>query len=193
MTADCFDFEYWIHLNPSGISRRGNWQGWVQIIGYKEILPSRVHDVPGDRTASHGLSGRWAHPILREAVKGTEMSESKALVCGLYRNEATVEYALCHLRNVGFLDQNFSVIFPATGPDDIELGKNGPLGKMGSTPDICRTVWTQEILLSVQCESAGQAVIARKILQCTDADTVVSSTEEPANIEFRTEKFSHLA
>jgi hypothetical protein len=123
------------------------------------------------------------------------MSDSRALVCGLYRNEATVEYALCHLRNVGFLDQNFSVIFPSTSSQDIEVGKkSGPLGKLiTDTSDICRTVWTQEILLSVRCESAGQAVIARKILQCTDADTVVSSSEEPANIEFRTEKFSHLA
>lgn len=121
------------------------------------------------------------------------MSDSKALVCGLYRNEATVEYALCHLRNVGFLDQNFSVIFPAASSEDVEVGKTGPLGRLNNTSDVCRTVWTQEILLSVQCESAGQAVIARKILQCTDADTVVSSTEELANIEFRTEKFSHLA
>jgi hypothetical protein len=121
------------------------------------------------------------------------MSEAKALVCGLYRNEATVEYALCHLRNVGFLDHNFSVIFPAASSEDIEIGKNGPLEKLNNSHDISRTVWTQEILLSVQCESAGQAVIARKILQCTDADTVVSSSDESANIEFRTEKFSHLA
>lgn len=119
------------------------------------------------------------------------MTESKALVCGLYRNEATVEFALCHLRNVGFLDQNFSVIFPAASQTDLEIGKQNPLG--GNADDLFRTVWTQEILLSVQCESAGQAVIARKILQCTDADTVVSSSEEPGNIEFRTEKFSHLA
>jgi hypothetical protein len=119
------------------------------------------------------------------------MTESKALVCGLYRNEATVEFALCHLRNVGFLDQNFSVIFPAANQTDLEIGKQSPLG--GNADDLFRTVWTQEILLSVQCESAGQAVIARKILQCTDADTVVSSSEEPGNIEFRTEKFSHLA
>jgi hypothetical protein len=119
------------------------------------------------------------------------MTESRALVCGLYRNEATVEYALCHLRNVGFLDQNFSVIFPTASQPDLEIGKQAVTNSKAD--DLFRTVWTQEILLSVQCESAGQAVIARKILQCTDADTVVSSSEEPGTIEFRTEKFSHLA
>lgn len=119
------------------------------------------------------------------------MPESKALVCGLFRNEATVEYALCHLRNVGFLDQNFSIIFPTATQPDLDIGRQTPGN--GRAEDLFRTVWTQEILLSVRCESAGQAVIARKILQCTDADTVVSSSEEPGNIEFRTEKFSHLA
>lgn len=119
------------------------------------------------------------------------MPESKAFVCGLFRNEATVEYALCHLRNVGFLDQNFSVIFPTASQPDLEIGKQSSVA--GKAEDLFRTVWTQEILLSVQCETAGQAVIARKILQCTDADTVVSSSEEPGNIEFRTDRFSHLA
>jgi hypothetical protein len=92
---------------------------------------------------------------------------------------------------VGFLDQNFSVIFPTANQADLEIGERSPAGRKAD--DLFRTVWTQEILLSVECESSGQAVIARKILQCTDADTVVSSSEEPGNIEFRTEKFSHLA
>ena len=109
------------------------------------------------------------------------MSDSKALVCGLYRNEATVEYALCHLRNVGFLDQNFSVIFPAAGSDDIEVGKNGPLGKLSNANEISRTVWTQEILLSVQCESAGQAVIATEntpVHRCRYGRILVRRTHE---------------
>jgi hypothetical protein len=120
------------------------------------------------------------------------MTESRAVVCGLYRNEAALEYAICHLRNVGFLDQNFSVIFPATNRD---LRIESPLysGSPDDAEDLFRTVWTQEILLSVQCESSGQAVIARKILQSTDADTVVSSGEGSANIQFSGEKFSNLA
>lgn len=164
-----------------------------EIIGDKRILPLAVHDDFAHRTGSRGLRVLQPRPILRVAVEGTRMSESRALVCGLYRNEATVEYALCHLRNVGFLDQNFSVIFPAASSDDIQASKKGPVEGLRKTDDIFRTVWTQEILLSVQCESAGQAVIARKILQCTDADTVVSSSEEAANIEFRTDTPSHLA
>lgn len=101
------------------------------------------------------------------------MAESKAFVCGLYRNEATLEYAICHLRNVGFLDQNFSVIFPPT--DQNVTVRSSSLPGAWDDSGLVRTIWTQEILLSVQCESSGQAVIARKILQCTDADTVVSS------------------
>jgi hypothetical protein len=120
------------------------------------------------------------------------MTDSRAVVCGLYRNEATLEYAICHLRNVGFLDQNFSVIFPASNRD---VRIESPLcsGSPGDAENLFRTVWTQEILLSVQCESSGQAVIARKILQSTDADTVVSSGESSANIQFSAERFSDLA
>lgn len=117
------------------------------------------------------------------------MDESRAFVCGLYRNEATLKYAICHLRNVGFLDRNFSVIFPATDPNVTVRTSGLPGGR--DDAGLLRTIWTQEILLSVQCESSGQAVIARKILQCTDADTVVSPRD--GNIEFPTDQCSYLA
>lgn len=112
------------------------------------------------------------------------MDESKAFVCGLYRSEATLECAICHLRNVGFLDQNFSVIFPPA--DQNVTVRSSSLPGAWDDTGLLRTIWTQEILLSVQCESSGQAVIARKILQGTDADTVVSSGD--GNIEFPTDQ-----
>ena len=117
------------------------------------------------------------------------MDDSKAFVCGLYRNEATLEYAICHLRNVGFLDQNFSVIFPPSD-QNVTVGSSGLPGAWDDS-GMVPTIWTQEILLSVQCESSGQAVIARKILQCTDADSVVSSGD--AGIVFLTDQCSYLA
>lgn len=105
------------------------------------------------------------------------MSETKGLVCGLYHNPATLEYALCHLRNVGFLDANFSVLFPGTS-QRIQAQE----AEKGLSPNILELlaqtiVSPSEILLSVQCESSGQAVVAKKILECTEADSVVSSLE----------------
>ena len=116
------------------------------------------------------------------------MSDSEAMVCGLYRNEATLDYAICHLRNVGFLDENFSVVFPA--------GSRDPMAEMLIRPVLAggerMTLWNQDILLSIRCESSGQAAIAEKILECTDADTVVSSAKE-SGVAFSTCRFNNLA
>ena len=126
--------------------------------------------------------------IDRQCEKGAAMSDSEAVVCGLYRNEATLDYAICHLRNVGFLDENFSVVFPACGRD--------PMAEMLTCPALAGgeriTPWNQDILLSIRCESSGQAAIAEKILECTDADTVVSSAED-SGIAFSAHRFNNLA
>jgi hypothetical protein len=118
------------------------------------------------------------------------MGESEALVFGLHRNEERLEYAICHLRNVGFLGANFSVFSP--------LPQRDPQGNLQE----CISDWSEvmigtfcekDILLSVRCESSGQAVIARKILECTEADTILCSVEHIGGIPFRTGRFSNLA
>jgi hypothetical protein len=103
------------------------------------------------------------------------MSETKALVCGLYHNPATLEYALCHLRNVGFLDANFSVLFPDRS-QQLQAQEEEKGLSQNIFESLAQTV-VSEILLSVRCESSGQAVVAKKILECTEADSVVSSLE----------------
>jgi hypothetical protein len=121
-------------------------------------------------------------------LKGRPMSDSEAVVCGLYRNAATLDYAICHLRNVGFLDENFSVVFPSGSRDPIA---DGPPGAADSGAELV-ALWNQDILLSIRCQSSGQAAIAEKILECTDADTVVSSAEE-SGIAFSTQRLNNLA
>jgi hypothetical protein len=114
---------------------------------------------------------------------------SEALVCGLYRTETALEYAICHLRNVGFLDQNFSVIFPSS--DSAEKSGLKALRAKGGDEALSKLL-ENEIVLSVRCESGGQAAIAKKILECTNADTVVSSGDDPS-IAFSADKGTKLS
>lgn len=117
------------------------------------------------------------------------MPESEALVFGLYRSEASLEYAICHLRNVGFLEANFSVVFPPPQADFMQASERLAILSAKSADALS----DQNILLSVRCESSGQAVIAKKILECTEADSVLTSAEQRGSIQLRTEKFSNLA
>ena len=99
------------------------------------------------------------------------MRMSETLVCGTYPSEASLEYALCHLRNVGFLDANFMVLLPE---DSFNGGK--ATARTGGVLSL-QAIRSGGFLLWIQCESAGQALVARKILECTEANAVSSSSE----------------
>ncbi len=118
------------------------------------------------------------------------MVEKETSVCGTYRNQVALEYAMCHLRNIGFLDANFTVVFPE-GPFDnfrkpemlgltweraVEAAEEHGLVD-GNLDLFNRAIQNGKILLSVQCQGTGQALIATKILEGTEADDVSSSTE----------------
>lgn len=118
------------------------------------------------------------------------MIEAEGLVFGLYKSEASVEYAMCHLRNVGFLDGNFSIVFPSPQIDSPTMTGDG---FSEWSEEMIRTFCEKDILLSVRCETSGQAAIARKILECTEADSVLCSGEQNSRIQFPTGKFSSLA
>jgi hypothetical protein len=111
----------------------------------------------------------------------------ESLVFGLYRDEASLDYAICHLRNVGFLNGNFSVVFPPPGGNSYS---DKPETFSNWSEEMIGAYCQHDILLSVRCESSGQAVIARKILECTEADTVLS--EHLGGIQFVTAGFSNL-
>lgn len=108
----------------------------------------------------------------RYSIVEDSMRKNGTLVCGTYSNEATLEYALCHLRNVGFLDANFTVLFPEDSFNNISkvITLNGGILSF-------QAIRSGGILLWIQCESAGQALVAKKILECTEADAVSSSSE----------------
>ena len=99
------------------------------------------------------------------------MRTSGMLVCGTYSNEAALEYAMCHLRNVGFLDANFTVLLPENSFNNAS--------KVTTLTGVLsfQAIRNDGFLLWIQCESAGQALVARKILECTEANAVSSSSE----------------
>lgn len=101
------------------------------------------------------------------------MRMSGTLVCGAYSNEAALEYALCHLRNVGFLDANFTVLLPEDGANNPSKAITALTGGLPS----CQAIRSGGFFLWIQCDSAGQALVARKILESTEADAVSSSSE----------------
>ncbi|HVB56532.1 MAG TPA: hypothetical protein VNE63_08895 [Candidatus Acidoferrales bacterium] len=136
------------------------------------------------------------------------MAEKETSVCGTYRNQAALEYAMYHLRNVGFLDANFTVVFPE-GPFNDFRGSGSPgitsrriaeTAEEGGFSDenldlLDRAIQNGRILLSVQCEGTGQALIATKILDGTEADGVSSSTKSqpPSPSIYRSISFKNVA
>ena len=100
------------------------------------------------------------------------MRTSGMLVCGTYSNEAALEYAMCHLRNVGFLDANFTVLLPENSFNNASKVTTLTGGVLSF-----QAIRNNGFLLWIQCESAGQAQVARKILECTEASAVSSSSE----------------
>lgn len=104
---------------------------------------------------------------------GDRMRMSETLVCGTYSNEAALEYALCHLRNVGFLDANFTVLLP----EESFNNTSKVVTKLTRGPSSCHAIRSGGFLLWIQCDSAGQALVAKKILEGTEAEAVSSSSE----------------
>lgn len=114
------------------------------------------------------------------------MPDTRVLVCGTYPNQDSVEQAMTFLQNAGFLGANLSVLFPQKVGygEQSEGGLERPTNRTaaGLDPDgildmVARVLHKGKILLSVRCEGAEQALVARKIFERTDAESIVSSAD----------------
>lgn len=112
------------------------------------------------------------------------MPDTRVLVCGTYPTQAAVEQAMTFLQNAGFLGANLSVLFPQKiGYADQSEGLERPSNKAGGLDPngildlVARVLHKGRILLSVRCEGAEQALVARKIFERTDAESIVSSAD----------------